>query len=200
MSTLFQDLRFALRMLARSPGFTLVAVATLALGIGANTAIFSVVHAVLLKPLPFERPDELVRVTADLRGQGLTDAGISPNEFFDYRDKSGAFEEISAIFPINANITGMERPERAEVLLVDVDYFRMLGVKAQVGRMFEKADARPGIAEIAVISDGWWRRHYAADPKGLATYGPADVSLDRIGEFVNCRLEDLIAHARTALP
>ncbi|HEY4231051.1 MAG TPA: ABC transporter permease [Thermoanaerobaculia bacterium] len=167
MNTLFQDLRFALRMLARSPGFALVAVATLALGIGANTAIFSVVHAVLLKPLPFDRPDELVRVTADLRGQGLTDAGISPNEFFDYRNKSGAFAEISALFPINANITGMERPERAEVLLVDVDYFRMLGVKAQAGRMFEKADYKPGIAEIAVISDGWWRRHYAADPNAI---------------------------------
>ena len=164
MTTVGQDLRYALRMLARSPGFTAVAVATLALGIGANTAIFSVVHAVLLKPLPFDRPEELVRVTADLKGQGLVDAGVSPPELFDYRDRSGAFSQISGLYPINANITGMERPERAEVLLVDIGYFDLLGVKPQVGRFFEKPDYRPGIAEIAVISDGWWRRHYAADP------------------------------------
>ena len=164
MTTVGQDLRYALRMLARSPGFTAVAVATLALGIGANTAIFSVVHAVLLKPLPFDRPGELVRVTADLKGQGLADAGVSPPELFDYRDRSGAFSQISGLYPINANITGMDRPERAEVLLVDIGYFDLLGVKPQVGRFFEKPDYRPGIAEIAVISDGWWRRHYAADP------------------------------------
>ena len=114
MNTLLQDVRYAVRMLRKSPGFTAVAVATLAIGIGANTAIFSVVHAVLLKPLPFERPGELVRVTADLKGQGLTDAGLSPPELFDYRDRSGAFSAISGLFPINANITGMERPERAE--------------------------------------------------------------------------------------
>jgi putative ABC transport system permease protein len=167
MTVLGQDLRYALRMLARSPGFTAVAVATLALGIGANTAIFSVVHAVLLKPLPFEKPDELVRVTADLAGQGVTDAGASPPELFDYRDRSGAFSAISGLYPINANITGMERPERAEVLLVDLNYFALLGVKPQIGRFFEKNDYRPGIAEIAVISDGWWRRHYAADPNAI---------------------------------
>src|SRR5512132_709207 len=128
MQTLLQDVRYGLRRLARSPGFTAVAVATLALGIGANTAIFSVVHAVLLKPLPFEQPDERVRVTADLTGQGVTDAGTSPPELFDYRDRSGAFSAISGLYPINANITGMERPERAEVLLVDLNYFDMLGV------------------------------------------------------------------------
>ena len=164
MSAVSSDVRYALRALRRSPGFTAVALGTLALGIGANTAIFSVVHAVLLKPLPFERPGELVRLTADLRGQGLVDAGLSPPELFDYRDRSGAFSVISGLFPLNANITGMDRPERAEVLLVDVPYFDLLGVKPQVGRFFEKADYRPGIAEIAVISDGWWRRHYAADP------------------------------------
>ena len=167
MTALGQDFRYALRMLVRSPGFTAVAVATLALGIGANTAIFSVVHAVLLKPLPFEKPEELVRVTADQTGQGVTDVGTSPPELFDYRDRSNAFSAISGLYPINANITGMERPERAEVLLVDLNYFDMLGVKPQVGRFFEKNDYRPGIAEIAVISDGWWRRHYAADPNAI---------------------------------
>lgn len=164
MSTLFQDLRFALRTFRKSPGFTAVALATLALGIGANTAIFSVVNAVILKPLPFRRPGELVRITADFSRQDLHDVGISGLELFDYRDRSGLFEEICGLFPLNANITGGDRPERAEVLLTDVNYFSILGARPQLGRFFEKADYAPGIAEVAVISDGWWRRHYGADP------------------------------------
>ena len=164
MTTFSQDVRYAVRMLVRSRGFTAIAVATLALGIGANAAIFSVVNAVLLRPLPFERPGELVRVTGDLKGQGLTDVGLSPPELFDYQDRAGIFGQVSGLYPINANITGGDRPERAEVLLVDTNYFSLLGVRPQVGRFFEPADYRTGIAEIAVISDGWWRRHYAADP------------------------------------
>ncbi len=164
MTTLSQDIRYAVRMLARSPGFTAIAVATLALGIGANAAIFSVVNAVLLKPLPFPHPEELVRVTGDLKGQSLSDVGLSAPELFDYRDRSGIFQAISGLYPINANITGGDRPERAEVLLVDTGYFSMLGVKPEVGRFFDASDYRTGIAEIAVISDGWWRRHYGADP------------------------------------
>ncbi|HEX4438660.1 MAG TPA: ABC transporter permease, partial [Thermoanaerobaculia bacterium] len=164
MTAIGQDLRYALRMLARSPGFAAVAIGTLALGIGANTAIFSVVDAVLLRPLPFPHPEELVRVTGDLKGQSLSDVGLSAPELFDYRDRSGVFREISGLHPINANITGGDQPERAEVLLVDTNYFSMLGVRPQVGRFFGASDYRTGIAEIAVISDGWWRRHYAADP------------------------------------
>ena len=164
MTTLSQDIRYAVRMLARSKGFTAIAVATLALGIGANAAIFSVVNAVLLRPLPFPRAEELVRVTGDLKGQGVTDVGVSAPELFDYQDHAGIFGQVSGLYPINANITGGDRPERAEVLLVDTNYFSMLGVRPQVGRFFEPADYRTGIAEIAVISDGWWRRHYAADP------------------------------------
>ncbi len=85
-------------------------------------------------------------------------------ELFDYRDRAGVFSEVSGLFPLNANITGMDRPERAEVLLVDVSYFDLLGVKAQTGRFFARADYVPGIAEVAVISDALWRRHYGADP------------------------------------
>ena len=164
MNTLFQDLRYALRTFVKSPGFTAVALATLALGIGANTAIFSVVNAVILNPLPFREPDRLVRVTADLSRQGVKDLGLSGLELFDYRDRSGLFEEISGLCPLDANITGGNRPERAEVLLTDVNYFDMLGVRPQLGRFFEKSDYQPGIAEVAVISDGWWRRRYGADP------------------------------------
>jgi len=150
VASIVQDVRYALRSLRRSPGFTAVALLTLALGIGANTAIFSVVNAVILKPLPFERARELVRITSDFTRQGQKDVGLSALELFDYR-ASGVFSEISGVWAIDANITGMDRPERAEVLLTDVNYFRMLGARAAVGRLFAPEHARPGIAEFAVI-------------------------------------------------
>ena len=164
MSTLGQDLRYALRMLRRSPGFAAVAIGTLALGIGANTAIFSVVHAMLLKPLPYPRPEELVRVTADFTKTNGVDVGLSAPEMFDYRDRAGVFTAISGIWPINANVTGGDRPERVEVLLTDTNYFQILGTKPQVGRLYDDRDYDPGIADLVVLSDGFWRRRYGADP------------------------------------
>jgi putative ABC transport system permease protein len=165
MRTLLQDARYAVRMLRKKPAFTSIAIITLALGIGANTAIFSVVHAVLLRPLPFHRPDELVRLTSEFQNLKITDAGLSVPELFDYRDRAGIFEAVSGIYPINANITWVDQPERVEALLVDVNYFSLLGVSAQIGRTFEPDDYTPGITEVAVISDSLWRRRYAADPE-----------------------------------
>ncbi|HEX7173830.1 MAG TPA: ABC transporter permease [Pyrinomonadaceae bacterium] len=162
MGTLWQDLRFGIRILLKKPGFTAVAVLTLALGIGANTAIFSVVNRVLLRPLPFTQPEQLVRVTADIQKTNSTDVGLSGLELFDYRDRAGMFEQISGVYPINANITEIDQPERVEALLVDVNYFSLLGVEAQLGRTFQQEDYQPGIAEVAVISDGLWRRRYGA--------------------------------------
>jgi predicted permease len=162
MQTLWQDLRYATRLLLKMPGFTFVAVLTLALGIGANTAIFSVVHAVLLRPLPFEHPEQLVRVTGEIRRLNLPDAGMSGPELFDFRDRSGLFTDISGLYPINANLTEVDQPERVEALLVDVNYFALLGVRAQVGRVFQKEDYTTGISEVAVISDGVWRRRYGS--------------------------------------
>ncbi len=164
MTTLGQDLRYALRTLRKSPGFAAVAIATLALGIGANAAIFSVVNAVLLKPLPFERAGELVRVTSDFSRRGAADVGLSAPELFDYRERAGVFSSMSGLYPITANVTGGDRPERVETLLVDVEYFDILGVKAQVGRLFEKKDYDPGIADFVVLSDGFWRRRFGGDP------------------------------------
>ena len=97
MQTFWQDLRYGVRMLLKKPGFTLIAVITLALGIGANTAIFSVVHAVLLRPMPFDRPEQLVRVTADLQRMSLSDVGMSGAELFDYRDRADVFDQVSGI-------------------------------------------------------------------------------------------------------
>ena len=154
-------------MFLKKPGFTLVAIITLALGIGGNTAIFSVVHAVLLRPMPFDRPEQLVRVTADLQKMSLPDVGMSGMELFDYRDRTDVFDQISGIYPINANITWVDQPERVEALLVDVNYFSLLGANTQLGRIFQPEDYQSGIAEIAVISDGLWKRRYGADPDAI---------------------------------
>ena len=165
--SLLQDVRFAARSLRKHRGFTAVAVATLALGIGANAAMFAVVNAVVVKPLPFPDPDRLVRVTADLAGLGATDIGMSPPELYDYRDRSGLFDAISGVYPIDANLTEVDEPERVEVLLVSPAYFEMLGVRPQLGRLFNANDDHPGIAEIVVISDALWRRRFGGRPDAI---------------------------------
>ena len=167
MSTVVQDLKYGLRTLARNPGFTLVAVLTLALGIGANTAIFSVVYGVLLGPLPYRNPGQLVQVIDDLRGLNLQNIGMSVPELEDLRDRSGIFEQVSAIWPISANLTGTDHPERVEAVAVSPTYFTLLGAHAQVGRLFGAEDALPGFSEGIVISDGLWRRLFAADANVL---------------------------------
>ena len=134
MSVLLQDLRYGLRMLSKSPGFTIVAVLTLALGIGANTAIFSIVEAVLIRPLPYAHPERLVRIVDDFPGLGFKDVGMSVPEWQDLRARSGVFDEVSPVWPVDGNLTGAMHPERVETLAVGYNYFSLLGVKAQMGR------------------------------------------------------------------
>jgi len=160
-----QDLRYALRMLLKSPGFTMVAVLTLALGIGANVATFSVVYAVVLRALPFPHPDQLVRVFDDLRGPNEQDVGMSAPELWDLQDRSGVFQEISAVAPSNSAVAGGERTVRAESLVTSPDYFTLLGAKPQLGRVYTEQDSVPGFLEPVVISDGFWRSYYGSDPK-----------------------------------
>ena len=162
MDALLQDVRFALRGLYKQPGFALVAILTLALGIGANSAIFTVVNAVILEPLPFAHADRLVRVTADLPGLGTADIGMSAPELFDYRDRAGIFEDIAGLYPVDANLTQVDQPERVEVLLVSPTYFSVLGAQPALGRVFGAQDDHPGIAEVAVISDALWKRRFGA--------------------------------------
>ena len=164
MLSFIHDLRYALRILLKSPGFTIVAVLTLALGIGANVATFSVVYGVLLRPLPFPQPEQLVRVFDDLRGPGEQDVGMSAPELWDLQYRSGVFQEISAVAPTNSAIGGGERTVRAESLITSPDYFTLLGAKPQIGRIYTKQDAVPGFIEPVVISDGFWRRNYGSDP------------------------------------
>ena len=158
---MLDDFRFALRSLRKHGAFTAVAVATLALGIGANAAMFAVVNAVILKPLPFPGADRLVRVTADVVGLGSRDIGVSAPELYDYRDRTDLFEEISGIFAIDANLTEVDEPERVEVLLVSPSYFSLLGAQPQLGRVFRMPeDDAPGIAEVVVLSDSVWKRRF----------------------------------------
>jgi predicted permease len=166
--TIFQDLRYALRTAWRDRTFSLIAVITLALGIGANTALFTIVNAIVLAPLPFRSPEQMVRVTADFTRQPVRDVGLSIPELFDLR-RADVFDDISGVWPISANLTETDEPERVETALVDANYFPMLGIGAEVGRVFGVSDAQPGIAEVAVISHALWKRRFGGDPNVLGT-------------------------------
>jgi predicted permease len=164
MGTLLQDVRYGLRMLRKKPSFTIVAVLTLALGVGANTAIFSIVDAVLLRPLPYPDPDRLVRVFFNEPGVGLRDVRFSKPELDDLQTRAGVFEDVTPIFEGSENLTGTQQPERVEGVNTSFTYFSMLGVVPQIGRLYGPQDFAPGFAPEAVISDGLWRRAYGADP------------------------------------
>lgn len=163
-SDLGHDVRYGLRMLAKKPTLTIVAVLTLALGVGANTAIFSIVDAVLLRPLPYRDPDRLVRVFFNEPGVGLRDVRFSEPELEDLQKRSGVFDDVSPIFEGSEDVIGDGRPERVEGLNGSFSYFSLLGVQPQLGRLFGPKDFVPGFAYQVVISDGLWRRAYGADP------------------------------------
>src|SRR5262245_38550024 len=154
VDTLLQDARYGLTMLRRNPGFTIVAVLTLALGIGATTAIFSVVNAVLLRPLPYRDPDRLVL--------GFNAIG---QDFLRWRDQSKAFESMAAFRFDTAYFTGSGEPERLAVARVSVDLFATLGVAPALGRAFTPADDTEGGEPVVVLSDSFWRRRFGSDPQ-----------------------------------
>jgi predicted permease len=164
IENLFFDLRYAVRMLLRSPGFSFIAIATMALGIGATTAIYSVIDATLLHPLPYPNPGELVRIQDDLSGVGAHNVGISVPEWKDL-ESSGIFQSVSVSGTgADVNLTGSAQPERLSYKHVTPNYFAVLGVDAQLGRTFDPKDATPGFNLEAVISDEVWRREFGADP------------------------------------
>ncbi len=162
MENLIADLRYAARTLVKTPAFLLVSVLTLALGIGGNIAIFTLVHAVLLQPLPFPQPERLVRIFDDRAG--ARDVGMSVPEFEDLRQHSDIFEQISMIFPVSTALTGGERVERVELLGTSPSYFDMLRAKPALGRTYTQAEWVPGFLDGAVISDALWKRQFGGDP------------------------------------
>ena len=176
---LAQDLRFALRGLRRSPGFTAVAVLTIALGVGATTAIFSVVDATLLQPLPYPHPEQLVSVEDDLRGSGARNVGMSQPEWLDLQ-RSGIFAHISPAWFDENNLTGGPAPVRVSLMSVAPSYFAVLGVPPQLGSTFDPSSFVPGYTGEVVISDGLWKRSYAGDPAVLGKSLRLDTDLYRI--------------------
>jgi predicted permease len=163
LDNLLSDLRFAVRLLLRSPGFSLIAIATMALGVGATTAIYSVIDATLLHPLPYPNPSELVRLEDDLPGVGAHDVGMSVPEWKDL-ERSGIFQYVAINGFASVNLTGGTKPERISFKSVTPNYFALLGVDAQLGRTFDPNDPTPGYNLEVVLSDGLWRREFAADP------------------------------------
>jgi putative ABC transport system permease protein len=158
-------MRYALRTLARNPLFTTATVLTMALGIGANLAIFAVVNAVLLRPLPFRDPEQLVRIFDDAPGAGAHDLGMSIPELNDLAERAGVFTQISGLIPVSTALSGGDKVERIELLGTSPNYFDLLGAKAAIGTVYGQADWRPGFLDGVVISDALWRRDFGADPK-----------------------------------
>ena len=163
MTNLLLDVRYGSRMLLKNPGFTGVAVLTLALGIGANTAIFSVVNGVLLKPLPYANPDRLVRVFESSTGQPRFP--MSPGNFLDYRDQNSVLEKFALFTRDDLELSQDERPERLSAMRISAGFFETLGVRPLLGREFAREDEAPGSNNVAVLSNALWRRRFGADPE-----------------------------------
>ena len=153
LENLAQDVRYARRTFSRSPGFTAIVVLTLALGTGATTAIFSVLDATLLRPLPYTQPQELVSIADDLPGVGGHDVGMSQPEWQDL-ERSGIFEYVSPTWFDENNLTGSSEPRRVRLLIVAPNYFALLGVPPRLGRAFHPEERGPGLLAEVVISDG----------------------------------------------
>src|SRR2546422_9737158 len=162
MDTLWQDIRYAVRMMGKNLGVTGIVVVVLALGIGANTAIFSVVNAALLRPLPYADPDRLVRLSED--SPNVPQMSISYPNFLDWREQNKVFSGIAAMQFRSLNLTGKDEPERLAGRAVSAELFDVLGVKPALGRGFAPEEDRQGANPVAIISNGLWQRRFGSDP------------------------------------
>jgi putative ABC transport system permease protein len=167
MEAILQDFRYGLRRLLTSPGFSALVIITLALGIGANTAIFSVVNALLLRPLPYNQPNELVTIEHVYPSLDDMHAPVSARGFQTYRDETSSFSAVAVRTGTALNLTGLGEPERLIGTRASADYFRAYGAQPAIGRVFLPEEDQPGAARVAVISDGFWKRRLGADPKVL---------------------------------
>jgi len=162
LEILLQDLRFGLRMLSKNPGFSFVAILTLALGIGANTAIFSVVNAILLRPLAFKDPDQLVTVMHLYPKLNLS-APVSAPGFRNYQERGNVFSNAAISTVVSLNLTGQGEPERIQARRVTASFFPTLGVEATLGRMFLAEEDQPGKNFVVVLSYGLWQRRFGGE-------------------------------------
>ncbi|MGH9703369.1 MAG: ABC transporter permease, partial [Candidatus Acidiferrales bacterium] len=164
MESIWHDLRYSLRVLAKAPGFTAVAILTLALGIGANTAIFSVVNRVLLTRLPFQKPDRLVMVWEKNPHRNYDRNVVSPANFLNWKDRNTVFEQMAASYDGRVNLTGEGDPEEVAIQSVSPNLFSMLGVNAAIGRTFMTEDGLEGHDDVVILSYGLWLRKFGGDP------------------------------------
>jgi putative ABC transport system permease protein len=165
MNTLLQDIRYAIRVMLKSRGFTVAAVLALALGIGANTAIFSVVNAVLLRPLPYPDPERIMTVWQNREARGGPKLEYtSPADFRDWEEQSQTFEHVAAFSGWGPTLTGQAEPEQLRGAVVSHDMFSVLGVEPALGRSFTEAEDQPGGERVVILSNGLWRRRFGGDP------------------------------------
>ncbi|MDQ3139071.1 MAG: ABC transporter permease [Gemmatimonadota bacterium] len=182
---MIQDLRFALRALRRTPGFTLAAVLTLGLGIGATTTIFTVVNGVLLRPLPYANADRIANIWNDFGEGAQSLPAVSPLDFRDYQRRSRTFESFAAasagnVVGLRGNLIGTGEPERVDLTTVTANFFPLFGVTPQYGRNFLAEEEVPNGPHVVMLSDRLWRRRYGADPRVVGT----TIQLDGIGHTV----------------
>src|SRR5262245_422644 len=172
MQTLWQDLRYGARMLLKRPGFTLIAVITLALGIGANTSIFSVVNGVLLKPFPYQEPDRIVLVWGDVPSRGEHRTQVSATDVHDWRKQSTVFSEVTTFGDWSATFLGEGEAERISGMQVGDGYFSVLHTTPLLGRIFTPEEQEEGKDTVIVLSYGLWQRRFggAADVIGKKVY------------------------------
>ena len=165
MQNLLQDMRFGIRMLVKKPGASLVAILTLALGIGANAAIFSIVNTVLLRPLPYKDPERLVALWENIPSQGQS--RVSPANFFDWKKQSTSFEDMSTYGGSAMTLTGVGEPEQLSGTRVSAGYFDVVGIKPMLGRAFLADEYEVGKGQVVILGDGLWRRRFGSDPQIL---------------------------------
>jgi predicted permease len=163
LEALWQDIRFGLRMLRKSPGFTSVVLLTLALGIGANTAIFSVLNAVVFRPLPYNQPDQLVQLWEDPSGKGSGQNSVSGGVFADWRDQSQCFQHVSALWGIEGNLTGGDQPEHLKGAQVSADFFDLLQVRPILGRTYLPEEGQPGHEQVVILNYALWQRRFRGE-------------------------------------
>lgn len=164
MQTFLQDLVYALRMMRKNPGSSLAIVLSLAIGIGANTAIFSVIDALLLHPLPYPQPERLAAIWLHSPGIGIFRDWPSPGQYVDLKNENHSFEQMALAQSRNATLTGRDQPERVTIMLTQSSLLTMLGARAKLGRLLLDEDDHPGKAPVAVLTDRVWKRLFSADP------------------------------------
>lgn len=167
IADLWQDLRYGVRTLSKNPGFTLIVVATLALGIGLNTAVYSVVDAVLFRPLPFAEPDRLVEIQQLEAKSGFSYPGLRYEAFQEWRNQANLFAQVEAYSPRNYTLTDIKEPESVSAPAVTPGLFPMLGINPRLGRPFNAQDAEPGNDRVVLVGDSFWKSHLGGTPDAL---------------------------------